>query len=180
MGNRKPKDWTGERFDRLVAIRHDETVGTHHYWIFRCDCGEEVRRVPYNVKRNKYNACPSCKRGPGSWAWSGVGEFPQSHYRTIYHSAQAKGFEFSVSAAYLWQLFLEQDRKCVFTGWELKFIDSYEDKASRTASLDRIDSTKGYVEGNVQWVHRDVNKLKKNLSDSKFIEICLAVSEHIR
>lgn len=40
-----------------------------------------------------------------------------------------------------------------------------------TASLDRIDSTKGYVEENVQWVHKDVNFMKSNLTEQRFKEL---------
>lgn len=172
------KDWTGARFDRLTAVEIDKKVNSHVYWKFTCDCGKTISRVPANVRKNKYNACPECLKGEGSWAWKGFGEFPQSHYRTIYHSAQAKGFEFDVTREYLWELFLAQERRCVFTGWELSFTSSYNDKASRTASLDRIDSSRGYVEGNVQWVHRDVNKLKKNMTDKRFLELCHAVASH--
>ena len=41
-----------------------------------------------------------------------------------------------------------------------------------TASLDRIDSSKGYIEGNVQWVHKRVNLMKGNMSTENFIEWC--------
>ena len=41
-----------------------------------------------------------------------------------------------------------------------------------TASLDRIDSLKGYTEDNVQWVHKHINFMKGSLSENKFIEYC--------
>ncbi len=175
----KMKDWTNQKFGTLTAIQFSHRTDNHTYWLFRCDCGEEIYRVPRNVVNNKHPSCPSCLKGRGSWAWQGVGEFPQSHYRTIYHGAKAKNLEFSVSPEYLWDLFLVQNRRCVFTGWSLSFTESYNNKKSRTASLDRIDSSKGYVEGNVQWVHRDVNKLKKNMGDERFVELCLAVADHV-
>jgi hypothetical protein len=60
----------------------------------------------------------------------------------------------------------------------LDFNSTFKQQAARTASLDRIDSTKGYIEGNLQWVHRDINKLKKNLPDDRFVEICRAVASY--
>lgn len=45
----------------------------------------------------------------------------------------------------------------------------------QTASLDRIDSSKGYIEGNVQWLHKDINRLKINYSDEDLIQICLEI-----
>ena len=37
-----------------------------------------------------------------------------------------------------------------------------------TASLDRIDSTKGYVRGNIQWVHKDINWFKRDYPKISF------------
>lgn len=47
-----------------------------------------------------------------------------------------------------------------------------------TASLDRIDSSKGYVVGNVQWVHKDVNTVKWDLTLDNFFRVCKMVVEH--
>jgi hypothetical protein len=80
---------------------------------------------------------------------------------------------------YAWALFLEQDRRCAFTDWPLYFNKTNKGRSDRTASLDRIDSNLGYIEGNVQWIHRDVNKLKKNFSDEYFLQICQAVADKI-
>jgi hypothetical protein len=47
-----------------------------------------------------------------------------------------------------------------------------------TASLDRIDSSLGYVRGNVQWLHKDVNWMKNTLDQDRFIELCKAIVNH--
>ena len=47
-----------------------------------------------------------------------------------------------------------------------------------TASLDRIDSSKGYIKGNVQWVHKEFNKMKLDLLDKEFIDICKLVHKY--
>lgn len=39
----------------------------------------------------------------------------------------------------------------------------------------RIDSTGGYTEGNVQWVHRTVNFMKQSLSDAELVQWCRRV-----
>lgn len=60
---------------------------------------------------------------------------------------------------------------CALSGQELsmKF-------GGRTASLDRIDSTRGYEPDNVQWVSCEVNMMKRNLTQERFLDICKAVS----
>lgn len=40
-----------------------------------------------------------------------------------------------------------------------------------TASLDRIDGARGYVEGNVWWVHKDVNVMKMDLEVDYFVDL---------
>lgn len=46
------------------------------------------------------------------------------------------------------------------------------------ASLDRIDSTKGYIEGNVRWVNKDYNMLKCDLTDDQLLEMCTTIVKH--
>lgn len=43
------------------------------------------------------------------------------------------------------------------------------------ASLDRIDSSKGYIPGNVQWVDKRVNYMKQALPEGEFAELCRLV-----
>lgn len=167
-------DYTGQVFGNLTCIGPSQK---DRYWIFECKCGARLERIPVSLKKNKYNSCRDCMSGADTWSWGGYGEIPQDIFNTIHHSAKAKGLEFSITIEYLWDLFLQQERKCAFTGEELYFNKTYRTKTNRTASLDRIDSSKGYVPGNVQWVHRDVNKLKKNFSDARFIEICRRVAK---
>ena len=47
-----------------------------------------------------------------------------------------------------------------------------------TYSIDRIDSSKGYIVGNVQWIHKTINQMKWNSSQEEFIEFCKAVAAH--
>lgn len=43
-------------------------------------------------------------------------------------------------------------------------------------TIDRIDSAKGYVKGNIQWIDKDINRIKLNLTDTEFIEWCKIVT----
>ena len=72
------------------------------------------------------------------------------------------------------------NRKCALSGIEIKFITSNSEYCSKeqTASLDRIDSTKGYTLDNVQWVHKAVNNMKMNLTDQNFINWCSIIHRY--
>jgi len=82
------------------------------------------------------------------------------------------GWPFEITIEAVWDLFLAQNRKCALSGLPLKFGSGNKGNAS----LDRIDSTKGYTLGNVQWVDKDVNKMKMDLSQPYFIELCRRIS----
>lgn len=61
---------------------------------------------------------------------------------------------------------------CFLTGWEIS-----TDYKNGTASIDRIDSSKGYTRKNIQWVHSIVNMMKNKYSQQQFVEMCLAVAK---
>ena len=64
---------------------------------------------------------------------------------------------------------------CALTGWEIDMSYSND-----TASLDRIESSKGYTKGNIQWVHSMVNMCKNKYSQDKFIEMCQAIADKVK
>lgn len=94
------------------------------------------------------------------------------YWSTIKTNAKKRNLEFNITIEYAYQLFLKQNGKCALSGIEIKFRHPYEARNIQTTSLDRIDSSKGYVEGNVQWVHKTVNVMKMNLTQEEFLQWC--------
>lgn len=80
-------------------------------------------------------------------------------------SARRKGLEFNLTEEYLESIKVTH---CPVFGWELKWDNTGTGQEYNSASLDRIDNSKGYIEGNVQWLSWRANKLK---NDSTFEEI---------
>jgi hypothetical protein len=77
---------------------------------------------------------------------------------------------FSVTIQEAWQLFETQGRKCALSGVPLSF------SSPKSASLDRKDSKLGYTLNNVQWLHKEINRMKGVLGDSEFVAWCKLVS----
>lgn len=100
-------------------------------------------------------------------------EMSLSYWARVKNGAKQRNLVFDVNIEDVWQLFLDQDRKCALTGIEIIF---HRKSLLQTASLDRIDSNKGYIEGNLQWVHKEINKLKLNTDNQRFIELCKLVA----
>lgn len=79
-----------------------------------------------------------------------------------------------------YSLLVEQNHKCALTGVDISFADTSKEHAAgkTTASLDRIDSSKGYIKGNIQWVHKMINIMKWSSSQDEFKLWCRLVVEH--
>ncbi len=97
-----------------------------------------------------------------------------TRFSLIRNSAKSKGLIFEVSIDYLWDLYVAQEGECKLSGVLIPLNRS----KSQTilASLDRIDSSKGYIVGNVQWVHTDINFLKSSMDNQVFIDWCVRIS----
>lgn len=107
----------------------------------------------------------------------GVGLVTRNCWSIARRGAKSRNIEFRISIEYMWRLFQEQNGKCALTGRKIKLSHNVK-KIKPTASLDRIDSNIGYIEGNLQWVHKQVNLCKHILNNEDFIEICLEVMLH--
>jgi hypothetical protein len=65
--------------------------------------------------------------------------------------------------------------KCFYTQIP---IDLNTRNNSMAASIDRIDSSKGYIEGNIVWVHKDVNIMKNVFTKEHFLMLCVKIVEN--
>ena len=115
-----------------------------------------------------------------------AGEITTRVWNQIRAGALRRDLEFSVTPEYCWEVFLQQRRKCALTGVKLTFpkrttsVKSSRWKFERTASLDRINSNRGYVPGNVRWTHKRVNVMRSDQTDDEFFMWCNLVVRHTR
>jgi len=99
-----------------------------------------------------------------------IGELTITQHTRLKRSAENRNLDFNVSIKYLWSLFIKQNYICAITGDALVNI--------KTASLDRIDSNKGYIKGNVQWVTKQANLSKHIMSTIQLVKFCQKVLKH--
>lgn len=177
-------DLTGLRFGKLTVIGTGEQRDhrSNRLWLAKCDCGNTVV-VAATTLVNKHKTHCGCVRYVSnlSRAWRGNGDVSGGYWSSLRNSASKRHIAFEISVEYGYNLFLSQNRKCALSGLPLSFGDPSlprsERKKDQTASLDRIDSTLGYVEGNVQWVHKRVNAMKMDMDEKDFIEMCRLIVE---
>lgn len=92
-----------------------------------------------------------------------------SKFESYKRGAQVRNLSFEIGIDDIWQLFLKQGRKCALTGWTISF------KNPETASVDRIDSSLGYTKDNIQIVHKNINILKMDWSESFLFDASKAI-----
>jgi len=145
------KEWQAENADA-----HNETVAKYY---------QQNKEVSYQAA-NKYK---------------------QTHQRTtpwvqktlLRHSkarALKKGLEHNLTIDYIRSIW-PVDNKCPVLGTE--FVSS-TDNMMVCASLDRIDNTKGYIEGNVAVISWRANSLKSNASIADIEAIIRYIEENTK
>lgn len=110
--------------------------------------------------------------------WKGIEDIPKTYITLVKKNAIRRNIEYNLSNEDLWNLYVKQNKKCKISNLEINFYIRTRDRKSGTASLDRIDSSKGYTIDNVQWVHKDINFMKQQYSQEYFINICKIIAEN--
>lgn len=189
LRNRK-KDLLGQRFGRLLVTK---LVGSDKnrkiLWECLCDCGNRSITRTNDLLRFKVISCgcfrneavlPNIKKAYEKSAitrFKGVGDLSGLYINRVKRGALDRKLEYSITPEYMWSLYLKQECKCALTQIPI-FLNKHKRIGEQTASLDRIDSQKGYIEGNVQWVHKDINQMKWNFGQEKFIEYCKLIASN--
>jgi hypothetical protein len=93
-------------------------------------------------------------------------------------SAKSRGLAWELTIDDGVELYRQQDGKCALTGVPITCAGDFTNGI--TASIDRIDNAKGYVPGNVQLVHKEVNMMRGTLSVPRFLELCKAVADKVK
>ena len=84
--------------------------------------------------------------------------------------SKTRNLEFNITLDYLSKILKEQNNKCAYTNLEFDNNDPM-----KSLSIDRINSSAGYIGGNVQLVLSYINIMKNQYSEKDFIEMCRLV-----
>lgn len=146
----------------------------------RCICGTEDLVDPAKLLKGLQQSCKHCINGPlnSNFNWKGSGKVTGRYFNQVKRGAAKRNLEFSLSIEYMAKLFDSQRGLCALTGEPIFFSEARKYKEETSASLDRIDNTKGYIEGNVQFVSKQVNFMKHKLDQNTFLDLCRKIVNH--
>jgi hypothetical protein len=166
----------GMKFSSWTVLDSTPTIGNNYksYYLCRCDCGTIKKVQTTYLRKARSKSCKSCKNLKAeSSRWKGCGDLPSAYFSRTKGGAVRRNFPFEITIEDAWKLFQDQNGTCALSGVPLVFGNGK--KFEYTASLDRIDSANGYVYGNVQWVHKDINRMKGPYKEGYFVELCGSV-----
>lgn len=146
----------------------------------QCDCGSVSITDARNLFQGKAIRCIQCatvgQTGPLSRGWKGGKHTPLTHYHKFKKCAGKRKMEWALSIEDIDNIYERQNGKCAMSGIALLFDHGARNGCEKgNASLDRIDSNKGYIPSNVQLVTKDINMGKQSLTDAEFIAMCKSV-----
>jgi hypothetical protein len=169
------KDLTGLKFGDLTVVSLSEiSRNKHSRWNVKCSCGVEKTVLGTHLIQNKTKSC-GCIKSREPRNFKGVGKLSKTYYSSLKRGANGgkgrKPIEFNISMEYLWKIYEIQKGLCAYSKLPIDF-------KSKTASCDRIDSSKGYIKGNIQWLHKDINMMKRHYKHDYFLHLCGLITKN--
>ena len=149
-------------------------------WCKPCpSCNEEQDYLRKNYAIQSFNlgkTCKKCSNRKTDNCHRGYTGFVRTSWFTKFSThAEIRKLEFSITIEDVNQLYLAQNKKCGLSGLDIGWAEVGQ---SHTASIDRIDSTKGYTLENIQLVHKDINMMKQQYDNDYFIKMCALVANN--
>lgn len=164
-----------------AGVKYDKCKSV--YWTCQCHCGKIFDTKSTRLRQGiKSCGCDAYRKGKDSPHWTGHGGISGKLWARIELNAKDRRLEFSITKEYCWELFLKQDAKCAISGIALSLPKDGSDfnKFEWNASIDRIDSSKGYTKSNIQWVDKRINMMKQNLTMKDFLDLCEKITKRNR
>jgi hypothetical protein len=106
----------------------------------------------------------------------------REYLRRIKIRQKEKNIECTITLDDLLTQWTSQKGLCVYTGVELKHKSNRKNECgcnyNNTASLDRIDSKKGYIKGNIQFISISANHTKNNMTHQEMLDFCKIIHDY--
>lgn len=143
-------------------------VGRKLYCSLNCSGAAGVRNNNFGGKANKVP--PSIKNPK-----------PINSFKYYLNSCNSRDQVVTITVDYLKELWDSQEGRCAYLKIPLILSNYKRLKVDMrySASLDRIDSTKGYIEGNVQFISRAINFMKNTMSHNETLEFLRLIAQSI-
>lgn len=161
----------------------------------KCEFDKPISEIKRSEKKGRRHFCSRSCVGKHSGNWynpngnyyditkhSGNRRDKYSKFRYHFRNINNRDREINITIDDMIDVWESQNGVCPFTGVKLTIhgYNKNDGDILYTASLDRIDSKKGYIKGNIRWVSKGINLLKSNKSDDDVWEVCKMIYENYK
>lgn len=173
----------GYKFGKLTVVSFDShskvTKGDSKiYWNCICDCGNKTSVSNHYISTSKNPNC-GCDYAKARVEGYHHEVIPSWYWGRCVYNAKARKIPFNLDINEAYQRYLDQESRCAYTGESIRFGNKSKSVGDvGNASLDRIDSSKGYIIENIQWVDKNINTMKMSMTEEDFIKTCSRVAAH--
>jgi predicted RNA-binding Zn-ribbon protein involved in translation (DUF1610 family) len=181
------QDYIGQQIGNVVILRENKTIKQTRV-DYKCNCGRygniRFSEILAKQKIGKNYRCRQCgieSTKKGSRLING------QYFYQLSHNAKSRGLEFLITPQDLENIWITQNGICNISGLKLELPikkKAYKEDGTPTihyfgnASVDRINSYKGYTKDNVQWIHSKINIMKMEIPQDDFIQLCKLIVKH--
>lgn len=158
----------------LTIIKEDGKIDRYNAVICKCRCGKIIRCKKTLINSGRKKSC-GCMITETEFVSKNI---MRMYWVALIANAKNRSIKFKIIPKDLEYQINKQNFKCALSGLNITLPNSSDDfliHRKWTASLDRINSKKSYTKNNIQFVHKDINKMKMDLDEDVFFEYCQAV-----
>lgn len=161
-------DLTGVRFGRLVIIKRDATKNKRTHWLCECDCGTIKSIGAQNLKhpnpKCRVSSC-GCYQREQARRFATIHGQSQSVEMKMFWGAKKRAKEKDL-AFNIEPSDILIPKTCPYLGIPI-FVNGKK-QTPNSPALDRVDSSKGYVKGNIQVLSNRANTMKHDAAFEEF------------
>ena len=156
---------------RNADYNRSQKLSKPHFCCRRCSIISSNQHLTKEQKVNRYKRIQGCKHARTT---DELSPFRKVLLKVKMRSSKCKYENTNLDLMYLKKLWDDQQGICPYTGIKMILPKSTSEnnnlQSLKKASLDRIDSSKGYVIGNVEFVCRAINYAKNSFSKKEMRE----------
>lgn len=158
---RTREDITGQKFNKLTAIKYIKHIKYRPIWEFQCECGTYKNIRMDKVTRGEIKSCGCLRTADKTHGDNHRGRATRLH--NIWSGMKNRCGNINIKSYTHITLCKEWELYIVFKKWALSH--GYNDKLT----IDRIDNNKGYYPENCRWT--TVLQQARNKNDSIYLTL---------
>lgn len=146
---------------------------------YKCKINKHVNQFDADIYGSKglQSYCKKCRIDIDCKSLSKYDNFIRNLFQDLKTRAKKKRLQLTISIDDIKNLYIKQNKKCAITGQKLTHVKKKRDTIQHiinkwNISVDRIDSSVGYILDNIQLVGAIINRMKYTLNHNDFINLC--------